>query len=139
MEYVTLGAAEARDRLAHILNDVAYGGRRYIVERRGQPLAAILPADEYTALVQLLAEGGVAGEVHGIPVRVRFDGSRCFVSDDVFDLYGEGAALDAAREDYRLAVQDLRADLEADADRVAPYLADRLERLRRSARSCVHV
>jgi prevent-host-death family protein len=79
MEYVTLGAAQARDRLAHILNEVAYGGRRYIVERRGQPLVVILPAEEYSALVQLLAEGGVAAEVHGIPVRVRFDGSRYFL------------------------------------------------------------
>jgi prevent-host-death family protein len=130
MEHITLGASEARDRLAHILNEVAYGGQRYIVERRGQPLAAILPADEYAALVQLLCEYGAASPVHGIPARVRFDGSRYFVSDDQFDLYGEGATLDAARQDYWLAAQEYRADLEADADRLAPYLAERLEQLR---------
>jgi len=130
MDYVTLGAAEARDRLAHVLNEVAYGGQRYIVERRGRPLVAILPAGEYAALVQLLSEHGATSDVRGIPVRIRFDGSRYFVSDDPFDLYGEGATLDAARQDYWLAVQEYRVDLEADAVRLAPYLAERLERLR---------
>lgn len=130
MSQKTIGTTEARDRLAHVLNEVAYGGRRYIVERRGKPLAAIIPAAEYDALLKLLAGSGLTDEIHGIPVKVRFDGDRYFFSDDEFDLYGEGPTLEAARQDFWAALQDYLADLEADADRLAPYLADRLARLR---------
>lgn len=130
MPHTVIGTAEARDRLADLLNDVAYGGRRYIVERRGRPLAALIPATEYESLLRLLAGDGVASRIHGIPVLIRFDGDTYFVSDDQFDLYGQGPTLEAAREDYWRAVQDYRADLEADAHRLAPYLADRLARLR---------
>ncbi len=130
MPGITIGTTEARERLAHVLNEVAYGGQRYIIERRGQPLAAIIPAAEYETLLEMLADAGVAGTVHGIPVQIRFDGDRYFISDDQFDLYGEGLTLEAARQDYWLAVQDYLADLEADADRLAPYLAERLARLR---------
>jgi hypothetical protein len=62
--------------------------------------------------------------------RSRFDGDRYFIADDQFDLYGEGPTLEAAQRDYWLSAQDYLADLEADADRLAPYLADRLVRLR---------
>ena len=126
---ITIGTTEVRDRLAHVLNEVAYGSQRYIVERRGKALAAIIPAGEYEALLEMLTDAGVRGEIHGIEVQIRFDGDRYFISDDQFDLYGEGHTLEAARLDYWLAVQDYRADLEADADRLAPYLADRLTRL----------
>jgi len=129
MSGITIGTTEARDRLAHVLNEVAYGGRRYIVERRGRPLAAIIPAAEYDSLLELLADAGVAGEIRGIPVQIRFDGDRYFICDDQFDLYGEGPTLEAARQDYWLAVQDYLADLKSDANRLAPYLADRLARL----------
>lgn len=130
MSRKTIGTTEARERLAHVLNEVAYGGRRYIVERRGKPLAAIIPAEEYDALLKLLTGSGVPDEIHGIPVRVRFDGDRYFVSDDQFDLYGEGPTMEAARQDYWLAVQDYAVDLQADGDRLPPYLAERLARLR---------
>ncbi len=129
-EPITIGSTEARKKLAHVLNEVAYGSQRYVVERRGKPLAAIIPATEYEALLEMLTDAGAQGEIHGIPVQIRFDGNRYFISDDQFDLYGEGPTLEAARRDYWLAVQDYRADLEADADRLAPYLADRLSRLR---------
>jgi len=130
MPGITIGSTEARERLAHVLNEVAYGSQRYIVERRGKALAAIIPAGEYEALLEMLTDTGVRGEIHGIAVQIRFNGDRYFISDDQFDLYGEGPSLEAARRDYWLAVQDYRADLEADADRLAPYLADRLTRLR---------
>jgi len=130
MPGITIGSTEARERLAHVLNEVAYGNQRYIVERRGKALAAIIPAGEYEALLEMLTDAGVRGEIHGIAVQIRFNGDYYFISDDQFDLYGEGPSLEAARRDYWLAVQDYRADLEADADRLAPYLADRLTRLR---------
>ena len=130
MAGITIGIAEAREKLAHVLNKVAYGGQRYIVERRGKPLAAIIPATEYEALLELLADAGVVDQIHGLSVRVRFDGQSFFISDDQFDLYGEGSTLETARQDYWVAVQDYLADLEADRGRLTPYLADRLARLR---------
>ena len=130
MPSTVIGATEAREKLAHIINQVAYGGQRYVVERRGNPLAVIVPAVEYDALLKMLSNAGVSDKIHGISVQIRFDGERYFVSDDQFDLYGEGRTLEAARQDYWLAVQDYLSDLKADADRLAPYLADRLIRLR---------
>ncbi|MDH7487206.1 MAG: type II toxin-antitoxin system prevent-host-death family antitoxin [Anaerolineae bacterium] len=127
MKYIS--AAEARDKLAHVINEVAYGGQQYIVERRGQPLAVLVSVPDYQSLVGLLSEAGVHSEIHGIPVHIRFDGERFFVSDNRFGLYGEGPTLDAARNDYWLALQDYYADLQADADRLAPYLAEHLAEL----------
>ncbi|MFQ6100278.1 MAG: type II toxin-antitoxin system prevent-host-death family antitoxin [Anaerolineae bacterium] len=127
----TIGTADARDKLAEIINKVAYGGQRYVLQRRGQPLAALISAAEFQSLVTLLSERGALDVIHDIPVRVRFDGKQYFVSDDEFDLYGEGPSLEAAKEDYWQAVQDYVEGLEADADHLAPYLAARLARLQR--------
>ncbi len=125
-----LSVSDAREKLSNVLNEVAYGHERYIVERRGQPLAAIIPASEYNDLLTLLSENGVLSEVQGIPVTIRFTGQGYFISDDVFNLYGEGDTLEAARQDYRITVQEYRADLEAHADRLVPYLAEHLAQLR---------
>ena len=43
-------------------------------------------AFEYQEIMELLAEGGINDQIHGIPVRLRFDGERYFISDDVVDL-----------------------------------------------------
>lgn len=126
----TVSASDAREKLSNVLNEVAYGHERYIVERRGQPLAVIIPASEYHDLLTLLSENGVLGEVQGIAVTIRFSGEAYFVSDDLFNLYGEGNTLEAARQDYRVAVQEYRDDLEAHADHLAPYLAEHLAQLR---------
>lgn len=127
----TIGTADARDGLAEIVNKVVYGGQRYMLQRRGQSLAVLISAAEFQALVALLSQNGASDVIHGIPVRVRFDGEQYFVSDDEFDLYGEGPSLEAAEADYWLAVQDYAQDLEADANHLAPYLEARLARLRR--------
>lgn len=126
----TVNVSKARENLSNMLNEVAYGHERYIVERRGQPLAAIISASEYTDLLSLLSENGVVDEIQGIPVLIRYAGERYFISDDIFDLYGESDTLDAARQDYWAAVQEYRDDLEADVGNLAPYLADHLEQLR---------
>jgi len=125
----SIGIAEARDRLSHIVNEVAYGTARYVVERRGKPLAILISAAEYESLAMLLSKAKVPEQVHGIPVLIHFDGERFFVTDDQFDLYGTGPTLAAAREDYWLAVQEYCADLSTDAGRLAPYLAERLVKL----------
>ena len=126
-----IGTADARENLAEIINEVTYGKQRYILQRRGRSLAALISATEFQDLITLLSANGALDAVHNIPVRVRFDGEQYFVSDDEFDLYGEGPSLAAAKEDYWLAVQDYVDDLETDADHLAPYLAARLARLRK--------
>ncbi len=126
----TVSISDAREKLSNVINEVAYGHERYTVERRGQPLVTIIPASEYTDLVTLLTENGVRSEVQGVPVTIHFTGERYFVSDDLFNLYGEGNSLEAARQDYRIALQEYRADLEAHADHLAPYLAEHLTQLR---------
>jgi len=127
----TIGIAKARESFSELVNRVAFGGERYMVERRGKPLAALINVTEYHQLMTLLAEAGLNDEVHGIPVRVRFDGERYFISDDILDLYGAGRTLDEARKDYWLAVQDYYDDLSANADKLASHLQDHLAFLRK--------
>ena len=45
-----LAASDARDHFAEILNRVAYGGDRVVVERRGKELAAIVSLDDLKIL-----------------------------------------------------------------------------------------
>jgi len=127
----TIGIAEARQSLPDLVNQVAFGKERYVVERRGKPLAALISAVEYRQLLELLGRIGLNDEIHGIPVRVRFDGERYCVSEDVLDLYGIGDTLEEARQDYWLAAQDYYADLSANADRLAGHLQEHLTILRR--------
>jgi len=115
-----IGIAEARDRLSHIVNEVAYGDARYVIERRGRPLAVLISTAEYESLTQLLSKVKILDQIRGIPVFIHFDGERFF---------GTGPTLDVARDDYWLAVQEYHADLSADADRLAPYLTRRLAKL----------
>ena len=70
------------------------------------------------------------GKVHGIDVRIRFDGDQCFVSDDLLDLYGVGSSIREARQDYWLALRAYYADLSEDADRLAGHLEGHLALLR---------
>ena len=126
-----IGITEARDSLSEVLNRVAYGGERYVVERRGKPLAAMISAVEYQELVRLLSEIGVSDKVHSIPVHIRFDGDNYFVSDEMLNLYGVGASVEEAREDYWTAVQEYYADLSANADSLVAYLQEHLDFLRK--------
>ena len=43
----TVGAYEARRSLGRILQDVAARGDRVVVERHGEPIAAVVPIDVY--------------------------------------------------------------------------------------------
>jgi len=126
----TIGITKARESFSELVNRVAFGGERYMVERRGKPLAAVISVREYQQLMELLAEAGVNDEVHGIPVRVRFDGQQYFINDDVIDLYGVGDTPDEARQDYWLAVQDYYDDLTTNAGRLAGHLQEHLAFLR---------
>ncbi|HEY63608.1 MAG TPA: type II toxin-antitoxin system prevent-host-death family antitoxin [Caldilineae bacterium] len=126
----TIGIAKARESFSELVNRVAFGGERYVVERRGKAMAALISAAEYKQLMALLAEAGINDEIHGIPVRIRFDGDQYFVSDDILDLYGVGRTLDEAREDYWLAVRDYYEDLLTHADHLAGHLQEHLDFLR---------
>jgi prevent-host-death family protein len=126
----TIGIAKAREGLSDLINEVAFAGERYVVERRGKPLAALIGADEYQQLTELLSEAGVNAQVCGIPVRIRFDGEQYFITDERLDLYGAGASLNEAREDYALAVQEYYADLQANKDHLARPLREHLAYLR---------
>jgi prevent-host-death family protein len=41
-----ISVAEAKRRFADVLGEVRYGRRRFIVERNGTPMAALVPLDE---------------------------------------------------------------------------------------------
>jgi prevent-host-death family protein len=127
----TIGIAEARQSLPELVNQVAFGRKRYVVERRGKPLAALISAAEYHQLLALLGNGGLDDQVHGLPVRVRFDGERYWINDNTLDLYGVGDTIDDAKQDYWLAAQDYYADLTANTDRLASHMQAHLEILRR--------
>ena len=53
MTVQALRVAEARSRFGDILGRVAYGGERFILERRGQPIAVILNIEQYRRSVEL--------------------------------------------------------------------------------------
>jgi len=56
MAVQALSVAEARSRFSDILNRAAYAGQRFIVERRGRPIAVILNMEEYQRFVELERE-----------------------------------------------------------------------------------
>ncbi len=45
--------SEARTHLTHIVNEVAYGGERIILTRKGKRLVAIVPLEDLRALEAL--------------------------------------------------------------------------------------
>lgn len=124
-----ISIAKARETFSDLVNRAAFGGERFVIERRGKPMAAVMSAVEYQQVMALLADVGLRSMIHGIPVRIRYDGERYFVDDEIVDLYGVGATLAEARDDYWLAVQDAYADLSAQADHLAPILQKQLSYL----------
>jgi len=43
----TLGVSEARKELARVIDDVKYRGEHYVIVRRGEPAAAVVPMEVY--------------------------------------------------------------------------------------------
>jgi hypothetical protein len=64
----------------------------------------------------------INGRLPEIPTRVRYDGKRYFVSDDLINLYGVGSTVEEAHQDYWTAVKGYYADLSANADHLVAYL-----------------
>lgn len=48
-----LPASKAREQLAEVLNRVAYGGERVVLERRGKGVAAVIPVEDLELLEAL--------------------------------------------------------------------------------------
>ncbi|MBI3942760.1 MAG: type II toxin-antitoxin system Phd/YefM family antitoxin [Chloroflexi bacterium] len=56
MNAITISAMGLRDQIGEILNRVLYAGDRYIIERRGKPVAAVISIEELRHLERLEAE-----------------------------------------------------------------------------------
>lgn len=56
----TISITEARDDFADVMNRVAYGRERVLVERRGKSLAAIVPAEDLKVLEAIEDEIDIA-------------------------------------------------------------------------------
>lgn len=48
-----VGSSEARSKLPELLNQAAYGGRRFIINRHGKPIAAVVPVADLDHLEEL--------------------------------------------------------------------------------------
>jgi prevent-host-death family protein len=74
MSQVTVSAMNLRDRIGDILNQVHYGKERFVIERRGEPVAAIVSIEELERLerleqeyeIELLRLAKIAAEREGI-------------------------------------------------------------------------
>lgn len=56
MDVARIGASEAREGFPEVVNRVAYGGERVIVERRGKELAAVVSMEDLRLLERLIEE-----------------------------------------------------------------------------------
>lgn len=56
MDVARVGASEARESFPEVVNRVAYGGERVIVERRGKELAAVVSMKDLRLLERLVEE-----------------------------------------------------------------------------------
>jgi len=54
----SVGMAQAKSKLAELVGRVAYGGERFILERRGQPVAVLINVSEYRRLRDLELAAG---------------------------------------------------------------------------------
>lgn len=54
MDITRIGASEARGSFPEIVNRVAYGGERAVVERRGKELAAVVSMEDLRLLEKLI-------------------------------------------------------------------------------------
>jgi prevent-host-death family protein len=47
--YIVIGVAEVKRRFADVVGEVRYRGHRYVIERNGTPMAALVPLDDLLA------------------------------------------------------------------------------------------
>lgn len=56
---------EAKSHLAELVGQVKFGGKRFVLERRGQPMAVLISIEEYE---QFQAQAEVARAAHPSPL-----------------------------------------------------------------------
>jgi len=57
-----VGMVEAKSKLAELIGQVKYGGKRYVLERRGQPMAMLISVEEFERLRASAPEAGAAAD-----------------------------------------------------------------------------
>lgn len=96
----SVGMVEAKSKLAELVGQVKYGGQRYVLERRGHPMAVLISLEEYKLL---RAESDAAARTHASPLPLEL----------------------RRRQEVLLArARQLRARLGPPEDRLAELLAD---------------
>lgn len=76
-----LGVGEAKKRLSELMSRVVYRGERFLIQRRGRPMAALVSADDLARLEQEPASPrGVLAAV-GAWAEVSDDEMDAFVAD----------------------------------------------------------
>ena len=66
---VRLPASEAREKLAHILNEVAYGHERVVLERHGKPVAVVVSVEDWETLERLEDRSDIAAAQEALAER----------------------------------------------------------------------
>jgi len=95
-----VGMVEAKSKLAELVGQVKYGGKRFVLERRGQPMAMLISVEEFERLRASAPEAGAAVDLSLPPELLR-------------------------RQEALLAqARTLRARLGPPEDRLAELLAD---------------
>jgi prevent-host-death family protein len=61
--------AEAKSKLAELVGQVKYGGQRFVLERRGRPMAVLISVDEYERIKDRAPNRH--SEVSALPPRLR--------------------------------------------------------------------
>ncbi len=56
----TISSSDLRNRIRHVLNEVGYGQSQYIVEKFGEPTAAIISMQDFHLLQSAKREQGTA-------------------------------------------------------------------------------
>jgi prevent-host-death family protein len=59
-DVTSIGTAEAKRQFADVLGAVRHGGRRFVIERRGTPMAALVPLEDLDRLVARPGQGFLA-------------------------------------------------------------------------------
>lgn len=50
---ISIGVRDTRQNMSDIIGNVFYGNQRYIIERRGKPVAAVISIEDYKLLEQV--------------------------------------------------------------------------------------
>jgi len=65
-----VGMVEAKSKLAELVGQVKYGGKRFVLERRGRPMAMLVSVEEYEQL-QAQAKAGSGTRSSPLPPELR--------------------------------------------------------------------